>query len=191
MSNRKRRKYQTMDDLELLSEFRKRNDGLIIGEFYRRYGHLVFGTAYKYLKNRPNAEDLTMHVFEKLGERIHNHSIQSFKSWLYMVTKNECLMILRKKGGLTVQLENELIAEDTLSAKISEELKMEALESALETLRDEQKTCIQLFYFEAKSYQEIAELVGLDIKKVKSAIQNGKRNLKINLETKDGFKSVK
>lgn len=179
-----------MDDLELLTEFKERTDGQIIGEFYGRYGHLVFGTAFKYLKNRLDAEDLTMQVFEKLGDRIRNYRIQSFKSWLYMVTKNECLMTLRKKENLTVQLENELVAEDTLSAKISEELKMEAMDSALETLKDDQKTCLYLFYFEAKSYQEIAELVGLDIKKVKSAIQNGKRNLKINMETKDGFKSV-
>lgn len=179
-----------MDDLELLTEFRERADGQIIGEFYGRHGHLVFGTAFKYLKNRLDAEDLTMQVFEKLGDRIRNYRIQSFKSWLYMVTKNECLMTLRKKENLTVQLENELVAEDTLSTKISEELKMEAMDSALETLKDDQKTCLHLFYFEAKSYQEIAGLVGLDIKKVKSAIQNGKRNLKINMETKDGFKSV-
>ena len=107
-----------------------------------------------------------------------------------MVTKNECLMLLRKKGNLTSSLTKELEDTDELNLKIEKETQLKMLEDAIEDLKAEQKECIKLFYIESKSYQEITETLRLDIKKVKSAIQNGKRNLKINLEGRNEFKSV-
>ncbi len=190
MFSRKRKKYQQLDDLELLAQYQKSGASEIIGEFYTRYGHLVMGTAMKYLKNQFDAEDLVMHLFEKLPLKLKSHSINHFKSWLYMVTKNECLMQLRKKGSLTSELTKELEATNEMDLVVAKEDQLVALEAAIEDLKEEQKTCIKLFYIESKSYQEITELLQLDIKKVKSAIQNGKRNLKLNLEGRHEFKSV-
>jgi RNA polymerase sigma-70 factor (ECF subfamily) len=48
----------------------------------------------------------------------------------------------------------------------------------IEILQPEQRTTINLFYMEQKCYKEVADLTGFDLKKVKSYIQNGKRNLK-------------
>lgn len=186
----RRKKYQQLDDQELLELFKRTENSDIIGEYYKRYGHLVMGTAMKYLKNQFDAEDLVMNLFEKLPGKLKSHSIEYFKSWLYMVTKNECLMLLRKKGRLTASLTQELEANNELDLKVEKEEQLQALESAIEELKDEQKSCIKLFYLESKSYQEITELLKMDIKKVKSAIQNGKRNLKINLEGRNEFKSV-
>jgi len=182
--------YKSHSDEQLLSAYKKKQSSKIIGELYVRYGHLVFGTAMKYTKNKVDAEDITMVIFEKLPKKITSHEIQSFKSWLYMVTKNECLMFFRKKGNITLELTRELESEDTLEQKKNEEIQINLLEDAIETLKEEQKTCIKLFYLEYKSYQEIAELLYMDLKKVKSAIQNGKRNLKINLEGRNEFKSI-
>lgn len=186
----RRKKYQQLDDQELLNLYKKSESSDIIGEYYKRYGHLVMGTAMKYLKNQQNAEDLVMTLFEKLPGKLKTHTVQNFKSWLYMVTKNECLMLLRKKGYLTTELTKELEASNDTELRIEKEEQLQALESAIEELKDEQRSCIKLFYLESKSYQEITELLKLDIKKVKSAIQNGKRNLKINLEGRNEFKSV-
>ena len=182
--------YKSHSDEQLLSAYKKKQSSKIIGELYVRYGHLVFGTAMRYTKNKVDAEDITMVIFEKLPKKITSHEIQSFKSWLYMVTKNECLMFFRKKGNITLELTRELESEDTLEQKKNEEIQINLLEDAIETLKEEQKTCIKLFYLEYKSYQEIAELLYMDLKKVKSAIQNGKRNLKINLEGRNEFKSI-
>jgi RNA polymerase sigma-70 factor (ECF subfamily) len=107
-----------------------------------------------------------------------------------MVTKNECLMLLRKKGIKTLELIREPKQTNELELKIEKETQLLILENALEELKEEQKNCIKLFYIENKSYQEIADLTQLDLKKVKSAIQNGKRNLKINLEHNNEFKSI-
>ncbi len=191
MFNRKRKFYQTLSDEKLLTEYRSRADKNILGELYVRYGHLVMGTCMKYLKNQMDAEDITMILFEKLPSKILNHEINYFKSWLYMVTKNECLMFLRKKGIASVEITRELEAEeDEQSLAQAREVQLSLLEEAIDTLKDEQQKCIRLFYIDRKSYHEITSILDMDLKKVKSAIQNGKRNLKIKLEGKNEFKSI-
>lgn len=189
MFSGKRKKYKQLEDLELLNSFRDSGASEIIGELYRRYGHLVMGTAMKYLKNQFDAEDLVMNLFEKLPGKLRSHNIQHFKSWLYMVTKNECLMLLRKKGNATSEITRELEAREELEVTIQKEEQLSALEDAIEDLKEEQQSCIKLFYLESRSYQEISALLQLDLKKVKSAIQNGKRNLKLNLEGRNEFKT--
>ena len=190
MLNNKRNKYKTLSDEALLRSYKEKPSLEIIGEYYQRYGHLVMGTSMKYLKNKFDAEDLVMHLFEKLPSKLHDNNINRFNPWLYMVTKNECLMLLRKKGIKTLELIREPKQTNELELKIEKETQLLILENALEELKEEQKNCIKLFYIENKSYQEIADLTQLDLKKVKSAIQNGKRNLKINLEHNNEFKSI-
>lgn len=189
MFSSKRKKYKQLEDHELLRSYKESGASEIIGEFYRRYGHLVMGTAMKYLKNQFDAEDLVMNLFEKLPKKLQTHTIQHFKSWLYMVTKNECLMLLRKKGNVTAEITKELEAKDELELTIKKEDQLNALEEAIDDLKEEQQSCIKLFYLESRSYQEISALLQLDLKKVKSAIQNGKRNLKLNLEGRNEFKT--
>lgn len=188
MFSSRRKKYKQLEDPELIQAFRDSGASEIVGEIYRRYGHLVMGTAMKYLKNQFDAEDLVMNLFEKLPKKLKSHTIQHFKSWLYMVTKNECLMLLRKKGHVTAEITKELEASDDLELTVKKEEQLSALEEAIDDLKDEQQTCIKLFYLESRSYQEISALLQLDLKKVKSAIQNGKRNLKLNLEGRNEFK---
>lgn len=189
MFSGRRKKYKQLEDQELLIAFRDSGASEIIGEFYRRYGHLVMGTAMKYLKNQFDAEDLVMNLFEKLPSKLKSHTIQHFKSWLYMVSKNECLMLLRKKGHVTSEITKELEAHDELELTVKKEEQFIALEDAISDLKEEQQTCIKLFYLESRSYNEISTLLKLDVKKVKSAIQNGKRNLKLNLEGRNEFKT--
>ena len=194
----KRIKYQSVDDNELPGLFLKGNENKVLAEVYRRFGHLMFGTCLKYLHNKQDAEDCVMEIMEQLPHKFKNHEIKYLKSWLYMVTKNACLMRLRKKNTstssvtkktdqieqLTVEADNELENKRIL------ETKLEALEDAIQLLNKEQKQCIQLFYIEQKSYQEISRALRLPIKKVKSAIQNGKRNIKLKLLDHVSFKSA-
>ena len=53
------------------------------------------------------------------------------------------------------------------------------MEVCLQTLPSEQRTCLTLFYLERKSYTEVADLTGYDLKQVKSYLQNGRRMLKL------------
>ena len=183
-------KFDGSDDLVLLKEFKERGDLEILGELFQRYMHLVYGVCLKYLENRDDAQDAVMQVFEKLVEEAGRHEIQNFKSWLYVLTKNYCLMQIRsgktvkrkqdaweKDQDISVEFYPELHPIDKDSANLDE-----ALEECIDRLKDEQKDCINLFYFQDWSYRQIAEILKMDEKKVKSHLQNAKRNLKICLE---------
>ncbi len=184
-------------DEQLIAEYKRSNDSKYIGELYKRYAHLVFGVCLKYLKDEAAAQDMTMEVFEKLLSDLKNHEVQNFKSWLYMVAKNQCLMLLRKqKGHESVELKTDRNEEDderTVENELAEHLddvdlketQLVHLEEGLTTLNPEQKLCLELFYLERRSYVEVAEITGYDLKQVKSYIQNGKRNLKIYLEKRN------
>lgn len=180
----KKRKYQQLSDKELIELWKNEACIYSIPILYERYAHLVLGSCLKYLKQFENAEDLTMQIFESLGEKLVKHQIEHFKSWLYQVTRNECLQVLRKKSPhMQTEIDMLSISEnDTIEEIELTEIKLTQLEKAIEQLKPEQRKCVELFYLKDKSYQEVSEILALPIKTVKSAIQNGKRNLKIWME---------
>ena len=174
----------------LLEEFLKTGDLEILGILFQRYMHLVYGVCLRYYKDREDARDGVMQIFEKLIAEIPAHKIQRFKSWLYVLTKNHCLMEIRSGKTRQRHLDSWVAAQD-YSVEFLPELHPVDEESArqnarlkecIERLKNEQKECIELFFFQDKSYREIASLLAIEEKKVKSHLQNGKRNLKICLE---------
>lgn len=186
-------KYNSFEDSELITEFRKTGNNAIVGIIYKRYAHLVFGLCMKYLKNRDDAEDMVIQIFTKLLEDLRKHQVEFFKSWLYTYSKNHCLMHLRSfqnrlEKELAFQknelqdMENEQSEHQNAEEK---EKKLLQLEMAIDALSEEQRTCIRLFFLGNKSYQEISDATGFSINNVKSFIQNGKRNLKLKLESQN------
>jgi RNA polymerase sigma factor (sigma-70 family) len=173
------RKYS---DEELVLIYAQKPSRDILQVIFERYGHLVLGLCMKYLRQMENAEDLCAAVFEKLPTLLIKHEINNFKSWLYRVVKNECLMLLRKKKSYTIQIDDAHIEAEQINDPEQREKEIRLLETALLELNTTQRECISLFYLQELSYQEISLQTGLEIKKVKSHIQNGKRNLKIKLE---------
>ena len=184
-----RKKYSSLSDEDLILLYKKEKSNLIMDNIYKRYGHLLLAIAIKYIRNREEAQDIVMNLFEKLGDKIAKHDIQNFKSWLHTTLKNECLMHLRKtkKINSTTTIENlenvvsELDSEEFYQTK---EKVFNQLESSLAELKNEQRKSVELFYLENKSYVEIAEILNISLNNVKSAIQNGKRMLKLKMENK-------
>lgn len=180
-----RKKHKELSDQELISLFVKEDCVHTIPILYERYAHLVMGSCMKYLKQVENAEDITIRIFTELGDKLKKHEISFFKSWLYQVTRNECLQFLRKyKPNQEVAI-NELAADDPseLEERVLKEIQLEQLELAIATLKPDQKKCVELFYIEQQSYQTIADQLDIPLNTVKSAIQNGKRNIKIWMES--------
>jgi RNA polymerase sigma-70 factor (ECF subfamily) len=181
-----------MKDEELLVEFSSSHDLEILGKLYLKYMHLVYGVCLKYLKNREEAMDAVMQIFEKLITDIPKQRIENFRSWLHVVTRNYCFMQLRTKSGEDEKLKewfliNKYVENEHYSHPIdNDQYKIDKqLADCIEKLNDEQKECITRFYYENRCYKEIAVDLGIDEKKVKSNLQNGKRNLKICIEEKD------
>jgi len=185
-------KHPERSDEELLSQFLKSGQINVLGELYSRYMHLVYGVALKYLENREDAKDAVMQIFEKLMAELPGQEIRNFKSWLYVISKNHCLMQIRarKSAGSRLdkyKIEQQFVESDQELHPIDrEEPSLEdALKKCIEQLKIEQKQCIELFYYHKHCYQEIAKQLKMNEKKVKSNLQNGKRNLKICLENQD------
>lgn len=180
-------------DNELVSRYRLSHNSDYVGELFQRYTHLVFGVCMKYLQNDEHSKDAVMEIFEKLLIDLKKHDVDNFKSWLYSVAKNHCLMKLRKdkahanhvdefgKDSLAL-MENEELLHHTNGAE--QELLDKSLYEGIEQLKEEQKVCVELFYLQRKSYEQVAEITGYSMMQVKSYIQNGKRNLKIFLTEK-------
>jgi RNA polymerase sigma factor (sigma-70 family) len=181
-------KYKDCSDNELINNFLETGDNAFVGVLYERYGHLVLGLCIKYLKNKDEARDMVIQIFTDLMKDLKKHKIQFFKSWLYVYSKNACLMELRKRQR-TLKKELELHDNVHLVMDFSDpehlkekENQIGVMEKALTMLNTEQKQCIELFYLKSKSYFEIEEITGYSSNEVKSHIQNGKRNLKIKME---------
>ena len=147
---------------------------------------LLLGVSMKYLKNEEEAKDAVQQVFLKAINELHKYKVEYFKSWIYMIAKNHCLMKLRDKGKHPVEINERVMSApaepEEKNSVLEKEKKLDDLAMALLQLNREQQLCVTLFYLEKKSYQEIADQTTFELMQVKSHIQNGKRNLKIIME---------
>jgi RNA polymerase sigma factor (sigma-70 family) len=174
-----------LTDHELIARF-KSGEQSALGVLFTRYTSLVFGTALKYLKDRDEAKDAVMQVFEKLNQSLHQHEVASFKSWLYVTTRNHCLMQIRARKGKETKEITPNLMESSYVLHLESEPEMEEnlgkLEKCIAELVMDQQRCVRLFYLDEKCYKEVADETGFDMNQVKSYIQNGKRNLKLCME---------
>ncbi|RDC62382.1 RNA polymerase sigma factor [Adhaeribacter pallidiroseus] len=178
-----------LKDEELIRLYQQTKDSNYVGELYRRYTHLVYGVCLKYLKDPEESKDAVMQIFEQLLGVLKKQEVTSFNNWLHVLTRNYCLMQLRavktKDEKVKALARNGLLTEAAPDEEFPEiilEAKIENLEKGLAQIPAEQRQCVELFYLHRKSYKEIAEITGFDLNKIKSYIQNGKRNLKIYLD---------
>ncbi len=181
------RNHNDISDNDLLQRYyHEDNNNEWLGVLLQRYTLLLYGVCMKYLKNEDDAKDSVQQVFLKVINDLPKYKVEFFKSWLYMVTKNHCLMKLRDKGKYPVEInEKAMAATDDPGPEltaIEKEQQLSSMEQALEQLNKEQQVCIKLFYLQKQTYQQIADNTGYSIMQVKSHIQNGKRNLKIQMQ---------
>ncbi len=181
---------QEQDDAALIARYKQSGDLEALGVLYNKYMHLVFGVCLNYLKDEEQSKDAVMQIFEELVLKLKLHEVQNFKSWLHVLSRNHCLMALRKNSkNTTVSLEDTFV-ENTdfvhLDIDDTKETKLTVMEKCMETLPEEQRVSVDLFYLQEKCYKEVADITGYEMLKVKSYIQNGKRNLKICIEKNSG-----
>lgn len=178
-----------MNESELLLRYRNTGDLEALAALYSPYMALLYGVCFRYLEDEQQSEDAVMAIFEELVDKLRQHDVNNFKSWLYVYARNYCLMeIRRQKRNVHVDI-NDNLAESERSIhqdapKKWSESDFEKLEACMEKLNAEQATCVRLFYLQQMCYKDIAVQTGYELNKVKSSIQNGKRNLKICMESK-------
>ncbi|MGB7526773.1 RNA polymerase sigma factor [Sphingobacterium cellulitidis] len=178
-----------MDEKQLLQYYKQSGNLDALGKIYAPYMSLLYGVCYKYLQDAEQSQDAVMQIFDELIEKLRIYEVDNFKSWVYVYARNFCLMQLRKNKQVTkVDIEDNLFESEKVlnleDEKKWNEQDFEKLESCIAGLNAEQEQCIRMFYLEQKCYKDIADITGYDIAKVKSYIQNGRRNLKICMEKK-------
>ena len=172
--------HNNLSDEELLLRFRRTGDNNWLGVLLQRYTLLLLGVAFKYLKDREQAQDAVQQVFYTALTKLPDGEIHNFKGWLYILVRNHCLQLLRDQ---TFQVPPEALqtvpaVPDRIEEHIEKDFTLGQMHEALGQLNEEQQTTLRMFYLERKSYQQIMDLTGYSFMQVKSFIQNGKRNLK-------------
>ncbi|MFC5283472.1 RNA polymerase sigma factor [Pedobacter alpinus] len=179
-------KNSSLSDEHLVAKYKKSGDLQVLGSLYKDYMPLVYGVCLKYFKEPELSKDAVMQIFEQLIEKLKNHEVKNFKSWLYVLSRNFCLMELRKSKKMNiVNIDDNFVESAPLlhhDDNDTKEAQLVLMEKCIETLTEEQKWSVKLFYLQQKCYTQVADVTGYDLKKVKSYIQNGKRNLKICIE---------
>lgn len=172
-----------LSDEDLLKRYHDDQSNHWLGILLPRYSLLLFGVCMKYLKNEEDARDAVQQVFLKVIDQLPKFEVNNFKSWLYMVAKNHCLMKLRDNKHNQVEWSDAIQpveeGHEARERKLQKEELLNRLNENLKKLKPEQQQCIQYFYLEKKSYAEIAEITGFSMLQVKSYLQNGKRKLEL------------
>jgi RNA polymerase sigma factor (sigma-70 family) len=172
-------------DKSLVEQYRSSGNLDILGQLYQRYMDLVYGVCLKYLHEPEDAKDSVLNIFEELVTKLRKHEVDNFRPWLYRLSKNHCLMKLRKRKMPTVNIDMSFMQSEEnehLDTGLDTEKNLKQMQYCIEQLNTEQRQVIELFYLNDKCYKEISALTGIDLNKVRSFIQNGKRNLKICME---------
>ena len=174
-------------DQELVQKYKNSGNMDTLGELYNRYMELVYGVCLKYTKETEEAKDCVINIFEELVTKLKKYDVANFKGWLYQLAKNHCLMKIRSNKNNPDYIDVDVVhlSENAhLDSVAEKEGHLDNIEYCIDQLPGDQKQAIQLFYFKEKCYKEIAEMTNTDIDKVRSFIQNGRRNLKICMEKK-------
>ncbi|MBL7798919.1 MAG: sigma-70 family RNA polymerase sigma factor [Saprospiraceae bacterium] len=174
-------------DEALLARYQSSGEARYLGVLYERYMPMVYGVCLKILRDPGKSEDAVMSIYEELVRKAREHQVESFRGWLYVLARNHCLMEWRKnhRRPTDYHAPEDMVHYDAVEAAFEVELpgaEDKSLEKCLEQLPANQRTSVQMFYLEEKSYKEIAGLLAEEVGKIRSYIQNGRRNLKICLE---------
>jgi RNA polymerase sigma factor (sigma-70 family) len=168
-------------EVQLITQYKKTGDQKFLAQLYNNYISLVYGLCLKYFKNTHDAEDAAMDIYISISEKLMRHEVKNFKSWLYVVAKNHCLDKLRSRGTKTPkEKEAQLMYSEEVFHPDSndDDSEMKKLKRCMESLSDDQRNCVDMFYFQKRSYQEITDATRYTWGQVRSFIQNGRRNLK-------------
>jgi RNA polymerase sigma-70 factor (ECF subfamily) len=180
---------EAASDAALLERFQVQGDQEALARLFDRYLELIYGLCLRYLATEERAEDAVLAIYTELVEKLPRHEIRNFRSWLHTYVRNHCLMQLRReKHQLNVEIEPAFmqseLPEHPMDEPSWETMREAFLDDCLPTLNEQQKACVELFYYQGKSYREIADARSESLGQVRSNIQNGRRNLRLCIEAK-------
>ncbi len=156
---------------------------LAYSELLDRYRDTIYFMLLKMVKNKNDAEDLTIEAFGKAFKRLDQYtSDYAFSTWLFRIASNNCIDFLRKKRTVTVSIHNEsegneydnsIDIEDSELNPEEDLIKSqnhEQLNNIVKTLKPRYRELIELRYFKEFAYEEIAQDMDLPLGTVKAQL---------------------
>lgn len=184
-----------LDDLDVIRRSLEGEQGafnLLVG----KYEHMVFSLALRIMKSREDAEDVTQEVFLNAYNHLADYQSKfKFSTWLLKITKNQALYRLRGAKNRPVPAEDlDLVSsgapEQVQPQGSNPEMAAEQNEfkgvvlDILNTLPDKYRLTLMLRHMFERSYQDISEMLEMNIGTVKTNIHLGRKLLRQKLEAR-------
>ncbi|MEK7449262.1 MAG: sigma-70 family RNA polymerase sigma factor [Planctomycetota bacterium] len=151
-------------------------------DLVKRYTRWVYAVIYHKIGYCQEQDDLLQEVFLTAWTSLSKlKEPAKFGSWLYGMTINICLAWLRKKkkdGTAREELKKDMKHSFTAGEPATEIDYTEILRPALEQLAPEYREVIYLYHFERKSYQEIADFLGVSAALVNKRLTTARKHLR-------------
>jgi RNA polymerase sigma-70 factor (ECF subfamily) len=186
---------QSEEDSELMARAAS-GDRLAYDRLIRRYYRKVYATSYRLLGSAEDAEDATQEIFLKVYKAARSFDPNlRFSTWLYRISLNHCLNVLRWRrrrrwlslNALLRPQESEADGDEYASLfraqvpqpddLLEREERAGAVRKAIESLPEKQRIAIILHRYEGMSYKEIAEVMGTSVASVESRLHRAKEAL--------------
>lgn len=164
-------------------------------EIVEKYQSMIYNLSYRMLGNPDDAQEASQEVFIRIYKSINKFKFDSkFSTWVYRITNNYCLDLIRKNKNDTVYIEKEIQTEDgniqrelpdegiSVENSVIRSEKIELVRKAILKLPSEYRAVVVLRDLEGESYSDIANVLSLPEGTVKSRINRGRRELKNILE---------
>ena len=168
-------------DQALVERYRK-GDREAFTELVIRYQRPIYNAAFWILRSADDASDIAQSVFLKVAERLDEFDSQHrFFSWIYRIAVNESLNLLRRNGHQEwLDDEIDLPGADSANPETlaSDAERSRHIRQALMNLAPNDRTVLMLRHFSECSYQEMATILEIDEKTVKSRLFEARHRLR-------------
>lgn len=181
-------------DIRLMLRVRDRDDQAAFGDLVERYQHRLVGIMHHIVGTKEEAEDLAQEVFLRVFRTRKKYTPKAkFSTWLFTIANNLALNALRDRGRRK-QLPLELRDSGSLAARpgvalashrdappqhgVQQEELADVVRRALDDLNERQRVAVVLNKFEDMGYAEIADVMGLTSKAVKSLLCRARERLR-------------
>ncbi len=185
-------RFPHLDDESLMLQIQEGNQepfAALVDRHARRF----YGTAYRLLFGKNEAEDVVQQAFLNLWERRlqwNQNRGAKFTTWFYRVVVNLCLDHNRKKKPMPLSENVEPFDKhDEPDVLLDEKRKQAILDFFIKQLPERQQLALALCFYEGISNQEAAEIIGIKVKALQSLIMRAKTTLKerLNHRSDSGF----
>ena len=170
------------DDRALVERFRLQGDREAFTQLVIRYQRPIYTAAFWVLRRAEDASDVSQTVFLKVAERIDDYDPRfKFFSWIYRIAVNESLNQLRR-GGHEEPLDEDFDVADAGSAdpeaRLDASQRSAGLQRVLMNMATADRMVLSLRHFSECSYEEMAQILEIDVKTVKSRLFEARQRLR-------------